>query len=174
MIYLIGGTARSGKSILANKLAKHFNMSWYPTDMIVRMLQNAIPEFGVDSKTPPQVRMEKLQNFIKSITGYYPDIDKVIEGIDIDPNNIKELRAISNNQLKVCFLSKINISVEEFLSQSKEFGSYNNWLFDQPESTQKEIAGRILDRGLQLKKDCEANNLQFFNTAKIRQVKLSF
>jgi len=52
MIYLIGGIARSGKTLVRKEILKRYKISGIGTDSIRYMLSQTQPELGIDHNKP--------------------------------------------------------------------------------------------------------------------------
>ena len=134
MIYLIGGSPRGGKSILAKKLSRILNVPYISTDDLRCVV---LPYFkGNDrGKNFPFIKMFDsvgIDKFFKSYTGkeilnadlkesksIWPGIeslidhllsckmDCIIEGIHLLPNLIKKYK--KNKNVKFAFVNKLDI-----------------------------------------------------------------
>jgi 2-phosphoglycerate kinase len=133
MIYLIGGSPRSGKSILSRKLSKELNIPYISTDNLRLVV---LPYFKGKNKYKnfPYIKMfnlikvdrffmlysgrEMLKADIKEARSIYPGVkslidhlidckmDYIIEGVHLLPSLIKKLK--NNKKIKVVFLVKEN------------------------------------------------------------------
>ena len=61
MIYLIGGSPRSGKSLLAEKLAKKLNISWFSTDYFRAVVMHTYPKKELSTAFPGEYAFQKME-----------------------------------------------------------------------------------------------------------------
>lgn len=52
MIYIIGGAARAGKTIIARRMLIERNIPYFCVDYFVSALDQAAPELGIDAESP--------------------------------------------------------------------------------------------------------------------------
>ncbi|WP_299114037.1 hypothetical protein [uncultured Winogradskyella sp.] len=67
MLYIIGGTSRSGKTILAERLSVEMKTPYLSLDWIMIGFRNGIPEYGIHDKLFPDEIAERLWSFLKAI-----------------------------------------------------------------------------------------------------------
>ena len=60
MIYLIGGAARTGKTIIARRLPSERNIPYFCVDYIVSALEQGAPELGINAESLNELRARKL------------------------------------------------------------------------------------------------------------------
>ena len=94
MVYLIGGTCRSGKSTLAKLLLKQHGIPYFGLDQLMMGLYRGAPELGVSPDEKPSVVAEKMWPICKGMitsTIYAMHIQEgryCIEGDTITPENV--------------------------------------------------------------------------------------
>ena len=60
MIYLIGGSARTGKTIIARRLLSERNYPYFCVDYFVSAQDQGAPELGINAESPNEKRARKL------------------------------------------------------------------------------------------------------------------
>lgn len=129
MIYLIGGSPRSGKSILSRKLSRKLNIPHIATDDIIPIVIPYFKKNELDKKFPiytmdikelmkKHTGKERLKFDIREAKSIWPGVkylisylmeckmDYIIEGVHLLPKLIKEFGANSN--IKIIFLTKLD------------------------------------------------------------------
>lgn len=125
MIYLIGGEARSGKTIVRKKLLSKYRISGIGTDSIRYMLSHSLQDSGIDHNNGPQINgplmWPFIDNLIKDLSVYAAE-DYVIEGDILLPEYLKKYR--NSSDIKACYIGFPSISIsqkiENILNSRKE------------------------------------------------------
>jgi 2-phosphoglycerate kinase len=153
MIYLIGGSPRSGKSILSRKLSKKLNIPYISTDNlkfvvmpyfkgkeklkcfpIEKMLDFAAFDKYYENYTGQEMLSANITEAksmwpgIKSLILYLRacEMDYIIEGVHLLPNLLTRLS--NDKNIKVVFLAKSNeVKILNGLLRNK---NNNDWLVD--------------------------------------------
>jgi hypothetical protein len=71
MLYVIGGAPRSGKSLLAKRILKEKQISYFPVDAITGTLSRVAPEYGINHDLPFTTKAEKIWKFVESLLEYF-------------------------------------------------------------------------------------------------------
>lgn len=143
MIFLIGGAPRTGKSILAEKLATRLRIGWVSADLLVDLLRlNDVRGVKTEwNASPGAIRADaewffpSLEHFIRgvgSIAGSY-----VIEGVDFLPEQVHTLS--KHHQVRGVFLGRSEMTLEtldRFPGRSPGYGYL-------PEEMRRRIAGDV-------------------------------
>src|SRR5438067_1980290 len=117
MLYLIGGTSRSGKSLMTQKLLSEKGIPYLPLDSAVMGFTNGIPEYGVHDKLFPDEIAKRLWPFVKALCEdlIYVGKDYAVEGEALLPVNASELIARHTGQVKACFMGYCEIDKDQKL-----------------------------------------------------------
>ena len=95
MLYLIGGAARAGKSILARRLLRRHNLPYFSVDYLTSGLESGAPETAVRHESPNRLRGERiwpvLEGLLRNIAEEEPGY--VVEGEADDAWQTLELRS---------------------------------------------------------------------------------
>ena len=117
MLYIIGGTSRSGKTLLARKAVVEKQIPYFPLDALVGGLVHGAPDFNVRYDDSFVERAEKMWPVTKYVLKQLSKEEKnyLVEGDSITPQRIKELQD-SGIPLKACFIGYSDVTKEEKLS----------------------------------------------------------
>ena len=74
MIYLISGTSRSGKTLVAKKIMQQYQIPYLSLDWLVMGFTKGIPEYGINDKLWPNEIAEKFWAFLKAMLENMPDL----------------------------------------------------------------------------------------------------
>jgi 2-phosphoglycerate kinase len=192
MIYLIGGTPRSGKSTLAKKLAASLGVSWISADTLEGLAKHFTPPNEYSKKFSINVIRKETKNSndlmyskytaeqikkayikqaesswktIKTLIEYLlgEDQDYIIEGYQIAPKFVSKLQKKFADKIKCVFLTRH--SVEKIIEDAKKSTAHNDWFITKTknEATYPKIALMIAKYGDYIKKEAEKYNYDLFN-----------
>ncbi len=191
MIYLIGGSPRCGKTILAKKIAHSKKLSWITTDAIYPIILNSLPKTQVKDKFPQTAMKTPSNNFrfdiysskamlsaqlveaktmwpgtkalISHLIGRQQDY--VIEGVHLLPKFINELKKNHWKNIRVVYLIKrdLNRIIEDFSKNKNEY----DWMLPAimgNKSRLKKAADMVQVKSEYFYKEAKKYNLKIFNT----------
>lgn len=104
MLYLVGGAARSGKSILAGRFLRQHGVPYFSLDYLTNGLVDVLPT--VEHQRAPHDRAERLWPvlgpMLQSIADGEPSY--FVEGDALLPDRIAPMVAQSGGRIRACFL----------------------------------------------------------------------
>jgi len=189
MIYIIGGSPRGGKSILAKKLSKKINAPYISTDFLKLMLRPYFKGAEKDKMFPFDKIWQKLDlnDYFMNYSGkqilnidlqegrtIWPGVklfishlhkckmDYIIEGVHLLPNQVKYFQNDPN--IRIVFLGKANEEkIYQGLFKNK---SGRDWLLDKIEdkAVLRKVAQALSAYYPYFKKETEKYNLKLINT----------
>ncbi|QQR83926.1 hypothetical protein IPJ72_01850 [Candidatus Peregrinibacteria bacterium] len=190
MIYLIGGSPRSGKTTLAKKLSSKLNSSLISTDNLRLFLMNCLSNEEKYHHFPFEKMFDEagtVEKFYKITSGenmlkadlkeaeyimpgikalihqsLKDEVNLIFEGIHLVPNFLKELSANSNT--RIVMLTKSN---EQKIAQGLERNRGNNdWIADNinDKETLTKVANSLAEYGEYFRKEAGKNKLIHINT----------
>lgn len=168
MLYVISGASRSGKTIIAKKLAARKGIPFLSLDWIMMGFTNGIPEYGIHDKLFPDEIAERLWGFLKAMfeSMIYVKTDCVIEGEAILPELITELLKKYPTELKICFLGFTQVDVDQKSKEIKTFSrEENDWLKDKPDEYITDHVKNMIAHSRNIKKSCKENNIRYLDTS---------
>lgn len=168
MLYLIGGTSRSGKSTIAKRILAKANIAYLSTDWIMMGFTNGIPEYGIHDELFPDEIGRRMWKFVRAMCEniIWTGKDYVIEGEAILPEQARELILKYPGKVKVCFVGYAEIDTSKKLHEIKTFcEDSKDWLSSKPDEYIINHINNMIDFSLQIKKQCELHNLKYFDTS---------
>lgn len=161
MIYLIGGSIRTGKSKLAHKILQNKKISVISTDVIIGLLMDYVKPQD-DSDTKPY--------FVKKAENFFPGLKKFIqvnavlgikdfvyEGDIILPEQVAIL--VKEYKLKACFLGFSNINIDLL----KQHVGNHKWLDELSEEKLSELPKRIINTSKFIEYECKKYRFKYFD-----------
>ena len=160
MIYLIGGSIRTGKSNLSNKILRNKQISVISTDVIIGLLRNYVKKDFSDPRP----------NFIQKAENFYPHLkefikanlilgnnDYVYEGDIILPEQVNSLS--KEFYVKACFLGFSQVNIDTL----KQHIGDHKWLDELSEDELTELPQKIVDTSKFIEDECKKYNLKYFD-----------
>lgn len=158
MLYLIGGTARVGKTTLASRILERKSISTISTDVWRNVLDSTPPGLGLEGKTREQqlgLFFPYFFRMLKCLNNKYPDY--VVEGDLFTPEQIVSLG--NEIDLKCVFLGSSHIT----LGDLKKIESNLDWVSKLPPEKQETIPQELMKRSTFFKTEAEKYNFPYFD-----------
>lgn len=168
MIYLISGTSRSGKTVMAKKILIEKGISYLSLDWLVMGFTNGIPAYGIHDKLFPDEIAERSWSFFKAMleSMIYDEADCIIEGEALLPELIVELRKKYPDKLRICFVGYTDVTIDEKVKSIKKFSSEkNDWLINKSDEYITDHVKNMIAHSIKIKKSCKENNIRYFDTS---------
>ena len=161
MIYLIGGSIRTGKSSLAKKILQEKCVSVFSTDLLVGMLKDYVSK---------QTNKDQRSYIIQKAVNLFPELKKLIElnlelgnsdyvyeGDIILPEFVAQLDLKS--PWKACFLG---LEVIDVVTLRSNIGDHK-WVNNLSDFEVSELCGRIISDSKYIKDSCTKFGLKYFD-----------
>ena len=102
MLFIVGGAARSGKSIIAREYLRRTGTPYFSLDFLVMGLAAGAPRLGVRPECPSRANAEKLGPVLKAIGRNVVEagVDYLFEGDTILPAHVRDLADAYPDQVK--------------------------------------------------------------------------
>lgn len=168
MLYIIGGTSRSGKSIIARKLLDSTKLPYLSLDWMVMGFTNGIPEYGIRDTLFPDEIAKRMWNFVKAMCEniLWLDLDYVIEGEAILPEHVRELIEKYPDKVKACFVGYAEAEVSKKVKDIKTYSTgANDWLSNNPDEYIINHINNMINYSLYIKEQCAAYRIPYFDTS---------
>ena len=151
-VIIIGGCPRAGKTTLSVKLVKSgLGISKISGDYLGDAF---LSEFEC-VKTLLESLLEEVEVYgINSVFDYYPD--------NFTLDNIEKLPF--KDKLDMYFLGFPDISAEDIKYNIRHYAKATDWIYGCTDNYIGEVAKRIYDFNIKLKKDCGKYNYRFIDT----------
>ena len=168
MLYVISGASRSGKTIIAKKIAEQKGIPYLSIDWIVMGFTNGIPEYGIHDLLMPGEIAERIWSFLKAMceSMLWSEDHCIIEGEAILPELIIDLKKKYQNQVKLCFLGYTDIDASIKVKEIKDFSSgETDWLIDKSDTYIIDHVKNMIEHSKNIKASCEKNAIRYFDTS---------
>ncbi|HEY1041576.1 MAG TPA: hypothetical protein VGE63_02530 [Candidatus Paceibacterota bacterium] len=166
MLYLIGGAPRSGKSLLAQRLLKEKQVSYFPTDALIGTLTFAAPEFNINHDLSFKEKSEKVWRFTEHLFNHFLHEEEsyTVEGDCLLPSQISDFKNKHNKEIRCCFIGYTSLLPQEKLKYVRDFNrGETDWTNEQTDDILLEMIERMIEYSKFLKEECVKYNIEFFD-----------
>ncbi len=119
MIYLVGGSPRSGKTVLGHRVSANLGSGWISTDLLYEILRvNNVEGTKTEWDASPAAIIEAAEWFFPSLERFVWRVSSsmiesyVIEGVDFLPNHVVQLA--DKYSIRSVFLGCSKMTLERF------------------------------------------------------------
>lgn len=168
MLFIVGGAARAGKSIIARKFLLETKIPYFSLDVLMTGLANASPRFGVNPEASNIARAEKLWPVARAvaINIIETDLDYLLEGDSILPEQVIELAREYNGRVKACFIGYVDIDPALKLKEMREFSGHpNDWVSGHSDEYVLSLINEMIEFSKYLRQECKQSNIPYFDVS---------
>lgn len=172
MNYIIAGTSRSGKTMLANKICRNLKgFSKISIDNIIGAFEHTIPQVNINFKGGCGNQI-LLSDFIDKFLIGAMDKDNdiglnyVLEGDGIHFSKLLELN--KNKNIKIIILGKPSLSVQEYVDEIRYYEGkylYSEWTKSLNDIELTNLCETWINRSKEYKNLCIKYNILFYDTS---------
>lgn len=161
---IIAGVSRAGKSTLAKKIAKEYQMTYIPFDSIVSTLENLYPEIGI-AHMDENIQMSKriavlLEEFVKHLE--YEGINYVIDLYQVFPDDLKAVGIMDSHI--VIYLGYSSLHSKEKLGFVRKYAREKDWTMQVDDAEMMGILDLFIKESKLMQMQCVCQGIQFFDT----------
>ena len=167
MIYILTGTAKSGKTLISKEIQSRYNISIFSTDYIMMMLHHGNNDSNLDINASDTTVAKKLEPFIYGMIKTMNENNEtyLIEGVHFNPDFSKRLLEDFKDKIKILYIGYKNISLE---NKMKEINKYKNimnnpWLFDHQGQPMEKIVAYMIKESKRIYNECSKYNLTYID-----------
>lgn len=168
MLYIISGTSRSGKTIIAKELMRKTGIPYMSLDVLVMGFTNGIPEYGIHDKLWPNEIAKKMWPFLRAMceSMLWLGDDYILEGEAVLPKDIATLTEKYPDKVRVIYVGYTEISAEEKIKYVKQFSTgKNDWLTQESDEYIRDHLKNMIQYSKMIKAECSKYDLPYFDTS---------
>jgi hypothetical protein len=165
MLYLLGGTPRAGKTIIANQFLLETGIPFFSLDFLMMGFANGLPEIGVDPEDDEWNIAGLLWPVVKpmAIAMVEEEIDYLIEGVQLRPKHAWELCEELGGQIRPCFVGFADMNARSKFQEIRRFGGGpDDWLRDFDDQGLLREIERLRAISERLRDECRTYALRYF------------
>jgi hypothetical protein len=131
LLYLVGGPARSGKSVLAGRLLRERSVPYFSLDYLTTALAAGVPGLDVHHHQTPRDRAARLWPVVEPLLRHLAEVEPsyLVEGEAILPSLLAPLLTEYPAIIRPCFLGYAHCRVEAKVVAIQRYPSQvNDWV----------------------------------------------
>jgi hypothetical protein len=168
MLYLISGTSRSGKTLIARKLLADKQIPYLSLDWLMMGFNDGIPEYGIHHLLWPNQIAEKMGPFLQGMIGCMlaDGMDYVIEGEAMLPQLVARWIEEHPDKVKAVFVGYTEIDVRDKVALVKKHSvGESDWLTNESDEYIRDHIGNMIAYSRMIKEECDKHGLSYFDTS---------
>jgi hypothetical protein len=168
MLYLVSGTSRSGKTMIAKEMMKRTSIPYMSLDWMVMGFTNGVPEYGIHDKLWPNEIAEKFWPFLKAMCEniLWSEVDYILEGEAISPKLVSDLMLTHPDKVRVCFVGYTDANRENKVNNVKRYSDgKGDWLINEPDEVIDSHIENMIDYSKLIKKECANHSVAYVDTS---------
>ena len=169
MLYLLGGTARSGKSIIARRILAERGIPFFCLDHLAIGAANTIPQLQIDLDSDDESVGEKIWPLVKAMAKVIikDNIPYLLEGASLQPRYANELVYEFPTQVYACFIGYADTEIQRKFEQVKRYGGGpDDWMMQFDDGIVRKELERLKAVSESLRQECQKFKLRYFETSK--------
>jgi hypothetical protein len=127
MLYFLGGTPRSGKSILAREISRRTGVPTVSTDLLRGVLMQVVPDLRDAMSVGDPVREADVFSPHLMQTALVAEIQLencLIEGVGFLPRQLPRLAEMVGSDIRACFLGRSSSTVDDLFGHPSDHRDY--------------------------------------------------
>ena len=167
MLYLVSGTSRSGKTLIARKILASKQIPYLSLDWLMMGFNEGIPEYGIHHLLWPNEIAEKMAPFLRGMIDsmLVDGMDYVIEGEAMLPQWVAELVEEYPDKIRAVFVGYTNIPVNDKVALVKKHsGGETDWLTCKSDEYIRDHIENMVGYSKMIQRECEVHGLPYFDT----------
>jgi hypothetical protein len=168
MLYLVSGTSRSGKTMIAKEMMKRTSIPYMSLDWMVMGFTNGVPEYGIHDKLWPNEIAEKFWPFLEAMCEnmLWSEVDYILEGEAILPKLISGLMQKHPDKVRVCFVGYTEVDLDEKVKDVKHYSDgKGDWLINEPDEVINSHIKNMIEYSELIKSECESHSVSYIDTS---------
>ena len=168
MLFLVSGSSRSGKTLIAKKILADERIPYLSLDWLMMGFNDGIPEYGIHHLLWPNEIAQKMGPFFRGMIDcmLVDGMDYVIEGEAMLPRSVAELVEKHPGKIRAVFLGYTEIKLDDKVALVKTHGTgENDWLTGQSDEYIRDHVGNMIAYSKTIKSECEKHGLPYFDTS---------
>jgi len=166
MLYVVGGAARTGKSIIARRFLHETEIPYLSLDILMMGLAKGFPEHKIDPEDPDHLNPERMWPVVRNMSRNIIEagLEYLIEGVSILPEHVKELLEFHPTNIRACFIGYTRVTPEDKLRSIRQYFNFpNNWSKGHSDHQLLDLINNEIKHSVRLQNDCSRYNITYFD-----------
>ncbi|MCY9089559.1 adenylate kinase [Bacillus mojavensis] len=117
MLYLIGGSSRSGKTTTAKRMLAETKIPHFSLDYLMMGIANGVPEMDINPTDGDFKNGQRLWKIINPLMTAM--VENIIEGVQLIPSHVSQFEQCYLGNVKTCFIGIAEINIENNIDKMK-------------------------------------------------------
>jgi len=164
MLYLLGGTARSGKTRIARQFLTQTGIPYFSLDYLMMGFANGIPESKVDPESDELLVAEQLWPVIQSMATAMVEDEVVflLEGVQLHPIHVADFYNRYPDAVRACFVGLAEMNTATKFQEIRHFGGRaDDWMRHYSDEWVRQEIERIEAQSLKIRDVCQEVGLKY-------------
>ena len=170
VLFIVGGAARSGKTLLARRMLNEGHVAWFSLDALRAGLTKGAPGLGLDFDRDDLEEGDRLWPIVREIITSIlrDDFPYLLESSCLRPSSVADLMGrVRDGAIRPLFLGYPELNAHEKLSQIAANGiGGNDWFSSLTDPDKLEHVNRMIKDSRTIRADCNASGMKFFDTGR--------
>jgi hypothetical protein len=169
MLYLIGGAARAGKTLLARRLLRERGVPCFCVDYFVDALEQGAPELGISSEDANEIKAPLVWPLLEPMLRNIIEVEPAyaVEGDALSVEGVVGFRRAYPGQVRACFLGYAEITPEAKSVAIRSFpDGVNDWTRDCSDAYILDLASAMIRYSRLVRDDCLRYGLAYFDVSR--------
>ena len=168
MLFLIGGAARSGKTLIARRLLSKHRVPYLGIDHLISAFEAGAPELGISTEAPVEERTRVVWPRIEPLLRRLVEAEPAytVEGGSLWPQGVRTLLDVYGDAVRACFLGFAISTPEIRLRDIRQHGGgVDDWLRDHSDAYVLDLMTEMIAFSRCLRDACRALDLPYFDVS---------
>lgn len=168
MLYLVSGTSRSGKTLIARRILADRQIPYLSLDWLMMGFNDGMPECGIHHLLWPNEIAEKIGPFLEGMIDcmLVDGMDYVIEGEAMLPRLVAEWLKKHPGKIRAVFVGYTELNVNEKVELVKKHSDgENDWLKSESDEYIRDHIENMISYSKTIKSGCGKHRLSYFDTS---------
>jgi hypothetical protein len=168
MLFLVSGTSRSGKTLIARRILADKRIPYLSLDWLMMGFNDGIPEYGIHHLLWPDEIARKMGPFLLAMIDsmLVDGMDYVIEGEAMLPELVADLVEKYPDKIRAVFVGYSEIDVEDKVALVKKHGAgESDWLTSKSDEYIRDHIGNMIAYSKMIRSECNKHGLPYFDTS---------
>ena len=166
MLFIIGGAARAGKTLLARRICNLSDVAYVSTDELIVHLSVTTPELGLNIRDPAGRRSAILWPVVRPIVtqAACAHADFLLEGDALMPAHVTEIDSVSPDMVRACFIGYAEADPYAKLREIRRYAAgREDWTHELDDIALLRLIVELRDFSGHLRRECLARGIAYFD-----------
>ncbi len=168
MLFLIGGAARAGKTILARRICAGRGAAHISIDTVIARLATTMPELGLEIRDPARKRAEIVWPVLRAIAenSSRASTEFLLEGDALLPSQAASVIQARPGAVKACFIGYAHANPETKLREIRRYAAgRDDWTHELGDAALLKLIGELRTFSGYLRSECGRHGVAYFDAS---------